>query len=210
MDIVVETNRENQAGSDGKPVMLAPIYANIPQEMRDRRQWIDWKLSRNPRPTGKPWTKIPLDPNTGRKAATTRPETWADFGTARDRHEQLSRHAGKGGSEGLGYILRGDHVGIDLDDCRDPHTGELEPWAQEIIRRIDSYTEVSPSGSGIRIICRGKLPPVRTPQRQGRDVRRKQPPLPHHHGSRSSTVVARSTTGRRRSKWYTPSTSARR
>ena len=30
--------------------------------------------------------------------------------------------------------------------------------AQDIIRRVHSYTEVSPSGTGIRIICRGKLP----------------------------------------------------
>ena len=152
-------NQEAKNPANGKPVMLAPVYANIPEEMRDRRQWINWKLSRNPKPTGKPWTKIPLDPRTGRKAATTRPETWTDFDTACARHQEFSRHAGRGSSEGLGFVLRGAHVGIDLDDCRSPQTGELEPWAQEIVRRIDSYTEVSPSGTGIRIICLGKLPP---------------------------------------------------
>jgi hypothetical protein len=144
---------------NGKPKMLAPIYENIPQEMQARRQWINWKLQKNPKPTGKPWTKIPLDPKTGRKAATTRDTTWADFDLTCRRYEEYAAQEGKGTSEGLGFVLRGDHVGIDLDGCRDPRTGELEPWAADIINRIHSYTEVSPSGTGIRIICRGKLPP---------------------------------------------------
>ena len=159
MSIVVKAERENQEKTNGKPVMLAPIYGNIPQEMRERRQWINWKLSRNPKPTGKQWTKIPLDPKTRHKAATTRDITWADFDPACQRYEQYAAQEGKGQCEGIGYILRGDHVGIDLDDCRDPQTGEIDQQALDIIRRIDSYTEVSPSGTGIRIICRGKLPP---------------------------------------------------
>ena len=159
MDIIVRTEQENQEKMNGKPVMLAPIYAKIPQEMRERRQWINWKLSRNTKPTGKPWTKIPLDPKTGRKAASTRDTTWADFDPACRRYEQYAAQEGKGQCEGLGYIIRGDHVGVDLDNCRNPETGDLEPWALDIIRKLDSYTEVSPSGTGIRIICRGHLPP---------------------------------------------------
>jgi hypothetical protein len=144
---------------NGKPTMLAPIYANIPEEMQERRQWINWKLQKNPKLTGKAWTKIPLDPHTGRKAASTRENTWVDFGFACQRYEEYAAQQGKGTSEGLGYILRGEHVGIDLDNCRNPKTGEIAPWAKDIIDRISSYTEVSPSGTGIRIICRGHLPP---------------------------------------------------
>ena len=152
-------NQETKNRANGKPMMLAPIYANIPQEMQGCRRWINWKLSKNPKPSGKPWTKIPLDPKTGRKAATTRDTTWTNFDFACQQHEQYAAQEGKGQSQGLGFILRGNHVGIDLDNCRDPQTGELEPWARDIIIRINSYTEISPSGTGIRIICRGKLPP---------------------------------------------------
>ena len=59
-------------------------------------------------------------------------------------------------------VTRDDpYVGIDLDDCRNPETGEIAAWAQEIIDRFDSYTEVSPTGTGVRILIRtatGLLP----------------------------------------------------
>jgi hypothetical protein len=56
-------------------------------------------------------------------------------------------------------------VGWDLDDCRDPKTGEIQPGAQEIIDRLNSYTEISPSRTGIRIFVKGNLPPG--PRRNG-------------------------------------------
>ena len=48
-------------------------------------------------------------------------------------------------------------VGVDLDDCRDPESGEIAEWAQKI---IDSFTdivllEVSPSGRGVHLITKG-------------------------------------------------------
>jgi hypothetical protein len=66
----------------------------------------------------------------------------------------------RGRASGLSFALNGDGlVGIDLDDCRDPGTGDLEEWASDIIGRFRSYAEVSPSGRGIRIFLRGTLPP---------------------------------------------------
>jgi primase-polymerase (primpol)-like protein len=50
---------------------------------------------------------------------------------------------------------------VDLDGCRDPATSELASWARDIVDRLDSYTEVSPSGSGIHILVEGELPPGR-------------------------------------------------
>ena len=47
---------------------------------------------------------------------------------------------------------------MDLDHCRNAETGEVEPWATEIVEELDSYTEVSPSGDGLHIIIQGKLP----------------------------------------------------
>jgi hypothetical protein len=62
--------------------------------------------------------------------------------------------------DGVGFVFTkdGPYVGIDLDRCRDATTGVLEPWAQDIVRELDTYVEVSPSGTGIKLIVRGKLP----------------------------------------------------
>jgi len=49
-------------------------------------------------------------------------------------------------------------VGVDLDDCRDPETGDVDDAAQDIIARLDSYTEVSPSGTGYHVLITGELP----------------------------------------------------
>ena len=95
-----------------------------------------------------------IDPNTGHYAATNKPETWGDF-------PSTIRACEKYGCSGIGIVLtKGDpYVGIDLDNCRDPETGEIEPWAIEIVSRLASYTEVSPSGTGLRIFIKAKLPP---------------------------------------------------
>jgi putative DNA primase/helicase len=51
------------------------------------------------------------------------------------------------------------YAGVDLDHCRDPATGRIEPWAQDIIGTMDSYSETSASGTGVHIIVVGTLPP---------------------------------------------------
>lgn len=47
---------------------------------------------------------------------------------------------------------------IDLDDVRDPETGEIEEWARDLIERVDTYTEVSPSGTGVHLVAIGTPP----------------------------------------------------
>lgn len=47
---------------------------------------------------------------------------------------------------------------IDLDHVRDPETGALAPWAERMVNTFDSWTEVSVSGTGLHIFCRGQLP----------------------------------------------------
>ncbi len=47
---------------------------------------------------------------------------------------------------------------VDLDDCRDPETEEADEAARDIIERLDSYTEVSPSGTGYHVLIKGDLP----------------------------------------------------
>ncbi len=67
------------------------------------------------------------------------------------------------GYHGIGFVFTSgdDLCGVDLDRCRDPETGEMESWAQEIIGELDSYAEISPSGRGVHVLLRGELPPGR-------------------------------------------------
>ncbi len=69
-------------------------------------------------------------------------------------------HALKVGADGVIYVvLESDpHTWIDLDNVRDPQTGHIEPWAQEIIDRLDSYTEISGSGRGVHIAVEASKP----------------------------------------------------
>src|SRR5262249_49315725 len=60
--------------------------------------------------------------------------------------------------DGIGHVLTGEETGVDLDDCRDPETGAIEPWAREIISDLDTYCEVSPSGTGVKLWLPGPLP----------------------------------------------------
>jgi hypothetical protein len=62
----------------------------------------------------------------------------------------------KRGYTGLGFCLTPPYVGVDLDGCR--VQGAEEPWAAEIIRELDSYSELSPSEKGVHVIAKGILP----------------------------------------------------
>jgi putative DNA primase/helicase len=85
------------------------------------------------------------------KASSTDPATWCDFETAREAIEH-------GKLPLLGFVLGHGFVGVDLDKCRQRDTGVIEAWASAIVERLNSYTEVSMSGTGIHVICRGELP----------------------------------------------------
>ena len=127
-----------------KPV--APNLNAIPDALKSRPNWVCWSLVER---DGKP-TKVPHQPN-GNAASSTDSRTWTTFP---DVALATSRF------DGIGYVFTANdgHVGIDLDRCRDPQTGETEPWALGIINEINSYTELSQSGKGYHIIVRGKLP----------------------------------------------------
>lgn len=97
--------------------------------------------------------KIPLNPHTGGNAQSDNPKT---FGT----YEQAEAAKTRYGWTHTGVAFVPDVVeimGIDIDKCV-ADNGQIEPWAMEIIRRIDSYVEFSPSGKGVHILCYGALP----------------------------------------------------
>jgi putative DNA primase/helicase len=131
--------------------MMPPVYENIPSELKARPQWVVWRQEER---EGQP-TKIPYQPrDPKKKASSTNPDTWGTF-------EQALSMAQTNGFHGIGYVFspQENHAGVDLDHCRNPGTGVIEPWAREIIDRLQSYTEISPSGCGVHILIRGTVPP---------------------------------------------------
>lgn len=123
----------------------------MPDELKALRQWVVWRAELRPG-KAKP-AKVPYQPRTGHRARTDVPATWGTYAQALARHRQ-------GGWHGLGFVFTaGDpYCGVDLDDCRVPLTGEITPWAWEIVEELRSYTEVSPSGRGLHVLVRASLP----------------------------------------------------
>jgi putative DNA primase/helicase len=126
-----------------KPNAPRPILENIPVQLRELPQWVNWRYEFR----DDDWTKVPCIPRTGANAKSNDPSTWATF-------DESARHAQR--FDGLGFQF-GDSgfVGVDLDDCRDPVTGKLTPFAEKVVERFNTYAEVSPSGEGVKLFLRG-------------------------------------------------------
>ena len=134
--------------SPGLP-LINDVTANFPAELRARNQWVCWRLEiRNDRPT-----KVPYSPVTGRHALSNVASTWGSFKRA------AAMAAADGVPLGLGYVFSADdpYCGVDFDHCVDPDSGEIAPWALEWVERLKSYTELSPSGTGLHVFVRGEL-----------------------------------------------------
>ncbi len=111
-------------------------------------RWVAWQTEDR---GGKP-NKALKNPRTGGNAMSTNPATWGARAEAEARADRLPKPMGEGG---IGIIL-GDYAGlaiggIDLDTCRDRAAGNLAPWAAEVVERLGSYAEVSPSGTGAKV-----------------------------------------------------------
>jgi predicted P-loop ATPase len=120
---------------------------NIPAELRALPQWVNWQIeTRDGRPT-----KIPKQPD-GKNASSTERRTWNTYYVVDNAPGELGTRVG------FVFTKEDGYVGIDLDKCRNVKTGETEEWALRIIAELDSYTELSQSGTGWHIIVKGKLP----------------------------------------------------
>lgn len=125
---------------------MQPItITNIPDELRNRPQWVLWKF------IGDDKRKCLFQTN-GQAAKTNDPATWTTFANCH------AMGLNSRGWEGVGYVFSADdpYCGIDLDGCRNPEEGHLAPWAVEIIKQLDGYAELSPSKSGVKIFVRAK------------------------------------------------------
>jgi putative DNA primase/helicase len=108
--------------------------------------WVAWAHAMR---RGAP-TKIPFDPKTGRPAATDNPATWATYP---DALQWARENNAAGVGLMLGPLCDNNHVnGIDLDLCRDKLTGEIAEWGHAVVDRFASYTEISPSETGVKLL----------------------------------------------------------
>ena len=129
------------------------MYEKIPEELKALPCWICWKGI----PDGEngKLRKIPVNARDGTAAKSNDPSTWTDFRTAVAASSDFS---------GIGFVFDGKsgYFGVDLDGIGDSleqfRTGETENIVGEFVHTLQSYAEISQSGHGIHIICRGSLP----------------------------------------------------
>ena len=119
------------------PEELTPLMA-LPN-------WVLWRWETNK--DGKP-TKVPYQAKyPSRKANTASQWTWSDFATALAAADQ---------ADGVGFCFgKTDKIAFDIDHCRDPASGVLDPWAADLIERSNTYAEITPSGAGVHVIGTG-------------------------------------------------------
>ncbi len=125
--------------------ITAELHVSEPPEELKYLKWCAWEWYWSAKK--QKWTKPPLNPHTKERLRTNDPDHWLTF--------EDVRHL-----ENKGYLLAKDDLlcAIDLDGCRDPETGEIAERAWKIIEAVNSYTEVSPSGTGVHIIVYGVKP----------------------------------------------------
>ena len=117
------------------------------EKLKDLKQWVcyknvwDEKKQKN--------KKVPKDANTGMGAKANNPETWNIYTVAIEGEKRFNL-------DGIGFEFASGYLGIDLDNVIDDQ-GNLLPVVSEIVELMDSYTEYSPSGKGLHILCKTSL-----------------------------------------------------
>lgn len=112
-------------------------YQNVPNDLKKLPQWVLRK------------GKVPYNPNTGYGAKAGEPSTWGTF------EQCLGLVANY---DGIGFEFNDNGiVGVDLDHVID-EIGIVTPEALDIVKRLNSYTEISPSGTGLHIFVYGDIP----------------------------------------------------
>ena len=109
-------------------------------ELRQLPQWVAYRIVAD--------GKLPLNPHDGSNAKANDVRTWGTF----DEATQYALKNGLlGNNGGIGFEFANGYAGIDLDNIFLAE-GILKPFAEEVVRLMDSYTEYSPSGKGLHIL----------------------------------------------------------
>jgi len=118
---------------------MSDPYAALPEVLKSLPNWVTWQLEKTK--DGKD-TKIPYKLD-GYHASSTNPATWTDFKNV--QHIKTIK------TGGIGFVFDGGGiVGIDLDHCL-KEDGTVDPKYSQILERLKSYTEISPSGTGLHL-----------------------------------------------------------
>lgn len=125
--------------------MLTPDLDRIPGELKALPQWVAFRPD-----------KTPVNPKTGGNAKADDPATWGEF-TQAVKHWETHKQNGIDGV-GFEFSFYDPYTGIDLDKCRDPETGQVRYCAQILLSYLNSYSEASPSGTGIHTITKARWP----------------------------------------------------
>jgi primase-polymerase (primpol)-like protein len=115
----------------------------VPDDLAELDCWAVWRMES---------TKIPYRVD-GRRASSTNASDWTDIDRARNAVQT-------GKYSGLAFAFFAQHglAGLDLDDCLGGD-GEVKSWARRVVERFaDTYSEISPSGRGLKIWARGSIP----------------------------------------------------
>lgn len=122
-------------------------------DLADARRWVGWRVDmRDGKPRKVPYSPVLPPYGPPQRAAMDNPATWGTRAQAEALRDRLDGFQGVGialgpidGTSALG--------GIDLDTCI-AGDGQIEPWAIGEMRRFRSYTEISPSGTGAKLLFR--------------------------------------------------------
>ena len=123
---------------------------NIPEKLKALPRWITWRS--RPKGNGK-FDKVPYCPRTDSNIDHFKPENQLSF---EECLELYSQHQDR--VSGIGFVFTDEDpfTGVDLDDCLEEN--HLLAPQQAIVKKLNSFCEVSPSGKGVKIIVEGKLP----------------------------------------------------
>ena len=114
------------------------------EEIKSLPQWVCYQNQWNEKK--QKYSKIPKNPANGYGAKANDPATWATYAEAVAAARRYN-------FDGVGFEFAAGYMGIDLDNVID-ESGNINPVAAEIVATLDSYTEYSPSGKGLHILCK--------------------------------------------------------
>lgn len=119
----------------------------LQKKFGDQRRWVNYKFV--PVEGENKVTKVPYQIN-GKKADSTDPKTWNTYKSVKSNSDLI----------GLEFGLKGTLLGIDIDHCIENGVivHPLHHQIQQLILEADSYTELSPSKTGIHILINLKEP----------------------------------------------------
>jgi primase-polymerase (primpol)-like protein len=141
----LSNHHELSGKASAKPVDWFTL-SKIPHVLLSCPQWVCWRYV--DRGQGRKLDKQPVNPRTLANAGVHWANTWTGFEEAYAtylRHQSQTIH-------GIGFVLTQDdpYVAIDLDACL--HKAQIERRAEQVVNDLGSYTEISSSGRGLRIL----------------------------------------------------------